>query len=127
MTGLTIEQSIKATNRIFEEEVVAKRNFGALDHVYTKDARIMPPGAEMIEGRENIRAFWPRAIEALGVKSILLHAVELQTAGEFAFEIGRAELGKGDDNTPVFAKFVVIWKREDGAWKWHVDIWNAVS
>ena len=21
-------------------------------------------------------------------------------------------------------KYVVVWKRENGAWKWHVDIWN---
>ena len=26
----------------------------------------------------------------------------------------------------TIAKYVVHWKQEDGAWKWHIDIWNPV-
>jgi hypothetical protein len=24
-------------------------------------------------------------------------------------------------------KYVVVWKREDDLWKWHIDIWNPNS
>ena len=50
-----------ATNRIFEEEVVGQGDFGALDRVYTADARILPPGAETITGLAGIKAFWAGA------------------------------------------------------------------
>jgi hypothetical protein len=40
-----LRAGMAATNRIFEEEVVGRRDFGALDRVYTRDARILPPGA----------------------------------------------------------------------------------
>jgi len=46
---------IQKTNRIFEQEVAAKRNIDALDQVYTQNARILPPGAEMVSGRETSR------------------------------------------------------------------------
>ena len=36
------QEAIRETNRVFEEEVVGRRNFGALERVYTRDARILP-------------------------------------------------------------------------------------
>jgi ketosteroid isomerase-like protein len=118
-------QELRATNRIFEEEVVGKGDFSALDHVYTTTARILPPGSEMVTGMENIRAFWAQAAAAMGVVSIQLKTVDLELLGETAVEIGRAliETGSGE----VAVKYVVVWKREAGSWKWDIDIWNAVS
>jgi ketosteroid isomerase-like protein len=115
---------LRETNRIFEEDVVGKGNFSALDQVYTATARILPPGAEMVTGMENIRAFWAQAAAALGVTSIQLKTVELELLGETAVEIGRAliETASGE----VAMKYVVVWKREGGRWKWDIDIWNPV-
>ena len=39
------------TNELFNTQVFGKRNFDALDKIYTVDARILPPGAPMISGR----------------------------------------------------------------------------
>ena len=117
-------QAMRETNRVFEEEVVGKGDFSALERVYTKQARILPPGAEMIAGRDEIQAFWQQAAVAMGVKAIKLQTVSVEQVGDMAFEIGRAEL---DAASPMTVKYVVVWKREDGAWKWDVDIWNPVS
>jgi hypothetical protein len=38
-------------------------------------------------------------------------------------EIGRAELVLANGQA-VPVKYVVHWKNEGGAWKWHTDIWN---
>ncbi|MBX6742617.1 MAG: hypothetical protein IRY87_11310 [Acetobacteraceae bacterium] len=40
-------------------------------------------------------------------------------------EVGRAELTLTGAEAPVEVKYVVLWKREDGVWKWDVDIWNT--
>ena len=118
-------QDIQATNRIFEQEVAAKRNVEALDRVYARNARILPPGAEMVTGRENIKAFWKAAIETLNVASVKLETVDFQLHGETGIEIGRANLVFQAAGAPTAVmKYVVIWKREDGSWKWDVDIWN---
>ncbi|SRR6266567_4131603 len=125
MTPATIPQGFRDTNRIFEEEVVAKGDFDALARVYTKNATILPPAAEIIAGLGPIQEFWKQAAVALGVKSLRLHSVSVEVLGDTAYEIGRAEITTAAD--PMSVKYVVIWKQEGGSWKWHVDIWNAVS
>ena len=115
-------QEIQQTNRIFEE-VAANRNIGGLDRVYTANARILPPGAEMISGRENIKSFWLGAIENMNIASVKLETVDFELLGDTGVEIGRATLYP--KNAPeANVKYIVIWKRESGAWKWHIDIWN---
>ena len=118
----TMVQEIQQTNRIFEE-AARNRNIDDLERVYTANARILPPGAEMISGRENIKSFWRGAIETMNIASVKLQTVDFELLGDTGVEIGRATLyPKAAPEASV--KYVVIWKRESGAWKWHVDIWN---
>jgi len=126
MTPATIPQGFRDTNRIFEEEVVGKGDFGALAQVYTANASILPPGAEMITGIDSIEKFWMQAAVALGVTSLPLHSLSIEVLGDTAYEIGRADINRAQAN-PLIVKYVVIWKQEGGSWKWHVDIWNPVS
>lgn len=59
----------------------------------------------------------------MGIKSATLRTVDVEELGDTAFKIGRAELAIANASSPT----AVIWKREEGVWKWHVDIWNPVS
>jgi len=119
-----LQQDIAKTNRTFEE-AVSSGDMSALDAVYTANARILPPGAEMVSGRENIKQFWQAAITGLNVGSVKLETVEFNLAGDTGYEIGLATLNFATAGVPpMIAKYVVVWKQEDGAWKWHVDIWN---
>lgn len=112
-----------SANDLFNVEVFGKRNFGALDRIYTADARILPPGAPMISGRDGVKEFWSAAIQALDAKSAVLTTVDLTEAGDGLVEIGAATLTAGS-GAQIEAKYVVYWRQEDGHWKWHVDIWN---
>lgn len=116
-----------ATNEIFGNEVVGNRNFSALDRVYTAGARILPPGAPMVSGREAIRKFWADLVQGANAKSVRLTSVEIIAAGDGVVEIGRATLEFVDAPAPLEAKYVVYWRQEDGRWKWDVDIWNPNS
>ena len=60
----SIRSAMASTNEIFNSEVVGKRNFDALDQVYTADARILPPGGQMVSGRASIKEFWASAVAA---------------------------------------------------------------
>jgi len=115
-----------AANELFNTEVFGKRNFDALDHVYTSDARILPPGAPMISGREAIKTFWSGLIQAANAKSAVLTSVDVMPAGDGVVEIGRATLTVAPQGEPtdIEVKYVVYWRQENGRWKWHVDIWN---
>lgn len=113
---------MRATNEQFSR-AVAVRDIAALDRIYTTDARILPPGAGMISGREPIKAFWQNAIAGMDVKTAVLETVNAEMLGDHVFEIGHGILTVGGGAT-VDVKYVVQWREEDGYWKWHVDIWN---
>lgn len=119
----SIQTGMQETNDLFCSSVVKNREIDALDNIYTADARILPPGAELVQGRTKIKDFWEQAIAALGVTDATLATVEAETAGDSVIEIGRAELTL-PGGQKVAVKYVVHWKQEDGKWKWHTDIWN---
>ena len=123
MTPAAAPEAFRAVNQLFETELVAKRNYGSIDQIYTSDATVMPPGAPMITGRENVRAFWKATIEALNPTAGKLETLSLEVAGERAIETGRATIESAAATLDV--KYVVVWKREDGSWKLHIDIWNS--
>ncbi len=116
-------RAMREVNRTFEEEVVGRGDFAALDRVYTRDARILPPGGEMVEGLDAIRAFWKQAAKDLGVTHVRLNPFEAEVTGDIAYEVARGEVGTAQGALPI--KYIVVWKRQDGAWRWHRDIWNA--
>lgn len=120
----SIKNAMQQTNEFFASTVVKGRNFAAIDKVYTLDARILPPGADLIEGRENIKRFWEVAVTGLDVQNAKLISVNAHQSGDSIIEIGAAELflPKG---ASLAVKYVVEWRQEDGAWKWHTDIWNS--
>jgi ketosteroid isomerase-like protein len=123
-----IRQAMAATNDLFHREVVGRRNFAALQDIYTADARILPPGAEMVSGREAITRFWSDFIQSANPTSAILTSVDVIPAGDGAVEIGKATLTvapPGQAEVTMQVKYVVYWRQEDGRWKWHVDIWNA--
>jgi uncharacterized protein (TIGR02246 family) len=125
-----IKRSMQSTNDLFNSEVFGKRNFAALDDIYTRDARILPPGAPMISGREAIKKFWSDMVQSANATSAVLASVDVMPAGDGAVEIGKAALTvepPGQTAAQMEVKYVVYWQQEDGRWKWHVDIWNSNS
>lgn len=123
----TIADDLKAAmakvNDLFNVEVIGKRNFGALDQIYTADARILPPGGQMMSGREAIRGFWRDLVQGGNIKSAALTSVDVMPSGDGVVEIGKATIVAEGGSMDV--KYVVCWRQENGQWKWHVDIWNT--
>ena len=125
-----IKAAMQATNDLFNAEVFGKRNFTALDDIYTSDARILPPGAPMISGREAIKKFWSDLVQSANATSAVLASVDVMSAGDAVIEIGKATLTvepPGQSAAEMEVKYVVYWREEGNRWKWHVDIWNQNS
>jgi len=71
-------------------EFVAAFNDGdgaALASLYSEDATLFPPGAERVDGRSAIQAFWQGAMDA-GMKLDDLRATEVISRGDIAGEMG---------------------------------------
>jgi uncharacterized protein (TIGR02246 family) len=122
-TTQIFEDAIRSTNRAFEMAFNQGDAAGAAA-VYTSDGQALPPNGAMVSGRPGLQNFW-QAIMDMGVKSVRLETVELDPCGTTAYEVGRATLSGEGEVTLDTVKFIVVWKQENGQWKWHRDIWNS--
>jgi uncharacterized protein (TIGR02246 family) len=97
----------------------------AIAALYAEDAVIMPPGSEMVKGREAIQAFWQAAIEAAPGETSTLETLEVHSHGDMAVEIGTyANTGPGGEHVD-HGKYVAVWMKIDGSWKLVRDIFNS--
>lgn len=118
----------KATIQRLSDKFAQAFNAGdaaALAAMYSEDAVILPPGAEMMKGRSAIQAFWKGATEQLGDGK--LTTVDVKPLGsEAAREIGTFSFRtKGSQPQEVTGKYVVIWEKVGYDWKLTTDIWNT--
>jgi uncharacterized protein (TIGR02246 family) len=116
------QAEIAAVNRAFEDAV----RTGSLDRLaglYTPDAIALPPDGPFVRGRDNIERLWTGAAQQMGLKDVRLQTIDLQITGDTAYETGEAALTLGSGAAVV--KYVVVWKRVDGRWYLHRDIWNT--
>jgi uncharacterized protein (TIGR02246 family) len=100
-------------------------DFAAMGNMYTHDAYLMPPQADFVRGRDDIRKFWKTAGEQLG--DLKLTTLDVKSLGsEAAREIGTFTLKtKGQQQQEVVGKYVVVWQMDGGDWKLATDIWNT--
>lgn len=114
--------AISQNNKAFVEQFLAGDE-KALAALYTEDAKVIAPGVKVAKGRSEIAAFW-RGVMDSGVKDLTLRTLEVESSGDMAYEVGAVSI-LGQDGSPSGARYVVVWKRMDGKWYLHRDIWNA--
>jgi uncharacterized protein (TIGR02246 family) len=122
-----IREKIDAVNKKFVE-AFNRGDISSAMEVYTENATILPPNAEIMKGKEAIQAFWQGARE-MGVKEAALETVELTSIGdEAACEVGKYVLKIQPEGAEEFTdrgKYMMVWKLVDDSWKWDTDAWNS--
>jgi len=118
-----VAQEIAQVNRKFEA-AMGRSDADGIMQVYTSSGSIMPPNSPIITGTAAIRDFWQSVID-MGVAGAELRTVELDGLGDTVNEIGQFTLKAADGSVADTGKFIVIWKRENGTWLWHHDIWSS--
>lgn len=122
-----VRKAIEEGNLKFVEGI-RQGDGAAVAALYTEDATLLPPDADMIQGAQSIEEFWNGAIQ-IGVRDAVLTIVDLYGSGDFVYEIGKYTLTiqpEGQESIKAEGKYVVVWKKTaDGSWKLHVDIWNS--
>jgi uncharacterized protein (TIGR02246 family) len=121
--------AIEAANARFSE-AFARGDTKAIASMYTSDAIVFPPEADVVRGNQAIGEFWKTTRES-GVRSATLTTDDVGRSGDLAYESGKVSLtiqAADKEPTTAVAKYVVVWKRDaDGAWKLHRDIWNSLA
>lgn len=114
---------IEAMNKKFMD-AVGKGDSVAVAGYYTADAKFMGPNAPAVVGRANIQSDIGGLIKA-GLTKLVLTTSEVWGNENFVGEEGVMTLSTADGKLVDQGKYIVLWKKEDGSWKLHRDIYNS--
>jgi uncharacterized protein (TIGR02246 family) len=102
----------------------SKGDAAAVAAMYTEDAYVLPAGAPMAHGRDDIQKFWGAAMQQLS--DVKCTAVDVKPLGRSAArEIGTCTFKtKGATPQDGALKYAVVWQKVNGQWMLNTDIWN---
>lgn len=92
--------------------------------LYTADAQLLPPDAEIVNGRAAIQEFFARE-NPPGGAGIEIATVETHVFGDYAYRQGTFRFKRPGGASVAAGKFIELWKKADGEWLIHRDIWSA--
>ena len=114
--------AIEAVNKQFMA-IFGRADPAALTALYTSDGQLLPPHGDIVTGTQAINQFWQKFL-APGI-AVTFKSLELETHGDTGHEVAYyAVTGEGGKVLDT-GKYIVIWKRDQGQWKLHRDIWNT--
>ena len=107
-------------------DAVTRGDATGVARIFTSDAKLMVPGFETITGREAIQKFFQAGLSGGILKGITFTPIDLtgETVGLLA-ETGTVTTLDADGNEKDRSRYVIVWKREESAWRIHRDIVNS--
>src|SRR5260370_37429822 len=85
---------------------------------------MLPPNADIAWGRPAIQEVWQGIFDA-GLTAFPVDSLEVESAGDLAYEMGRYTLYAGDNAVADEGKDLLIWKRGAGQWRVHRVLANG--
>jgi ketosteroid isomerase-like protein len=126
MTTLGAKQSIALHRQTFAD-ALSRGDATRAASLYAPNAHLLPPSANPMVGREEIRAFWQAGIDA-GVAEVALTAAGTEQNDGLAYETGRyvIRVEPADGNRVVErGHYVQVYQRQpDGSWQKAVEIFS---
>ena len=124
--GPALAQSKAAIQQLNDQWAAAfnKGDAAAVAAMYTEDAYVLPPGAEMVKGRNAIEALWRANMQQ--ISDVRCTALDVKPLGRNAVrEVGTCSFKtKAQPPQDGSLKYAVVWQKERGQWKLLQDIWN---
>lgn len=115
--------AIEAANKMFVA-AANKADAAGVAALYSTTAQAFPPNAPIVSGRAAIQELW-KGVFSSGITSVSLTTSEVEAQGDLAYEVGSYEMKLKDGKVADRGKYCVVWKRENGQWRLHRDIWNT--
>ncbi|MEX1994805.1 MAG: DUF4440 domain-containing protein [Steroidobacteraceae bacterium] len=92
--------------------------------LYTEDAQLLPPDQEIVSGRAAIQEFIARTNQP-GGPALEIITLETLVFGDYAHRQGSFRLRGPDGSAVASGKILELWKKVDGQWLIHRDMWSA--
>ncbi len=118
-----IRDAISTENEKFMS-AFSNRDAAGMAALYTDDGQVLPPNGDFVAGKQAIQAFWQTLMD-MGIKEAKLDTLEVEDHGDTAIEVATYTLFGEEGQALDTGKYIIVWKREDGQWKLHRDIFNS--
>jgi uncharacterized protein (TIGR02246 family) len=107
-------------------EAVGRADAAGVANLFTTDAKLILTGFDPFEGREAIQKAWQFAFGSGAVARVVFESKDVAgLGGEILAETGTLAMFDKEGKERPANNYLLVWKREDGAWKIHRDIANA--
>ena len=103
------------------------KDYATIESLMAPGSLLLAPGNPPIQGAENVVETWKSWGELSNVTITFgAQRIEAAASGELAYDYGAYNFGFDTDNGPFAekGKYIVVWKKIDGAWKIAADIFN---
>jgi uncharacterized protein (TIGR02246 family) len=121
------EAAIRDLDAKWSKAATAK-NMDEVMKFYATDGSVVWPDQPPAKGHKEIRASWEAIFKAAPDMYLDFEPthIEVASGGEMASDFGLVHFAKGAkrEDRKNTAKYLVVWKREHGAWKVFYDCWN---
>jgi uncharacterized protein (TIGR02246 family) len=107
---------------------VQKKDLEATVGFYAPDAWAMWPDAPAAKGTQAIRTAWTEMFKASNLNlGFTPEKIEVAQAGDVATDVGAVhmEMDTPQGHIKEDAKYLVVWKKVNGAWKAQYDTFNS--
>ena len=104
-------------------QLFARGDFAGIASCYTEDAQLLVASMEVIRGRTAIQSVFK--FTAVAGHRLEFRTHELDVAGDTAVEVGSYTRLRADGSTFDRGKYMVVWKRSGGEWKFHRDMFST--
>ena len=122
MVQHAVRSEIEETNARFTK-ALREGDAATVASLYTADGILAAPNAPLVRGTSAIKEMLGGMVKQMGAPDLKLETQEVEELGDTAWELGKYTM-KAAGNTDT-GKYIVVWKRQGGAWKLHADIWNS--
>jgi ketosteroid isomerase-like protein len=119
----SVRSAIAASNATFGSGFATGDSVAFANH-YTSDGCISPANMPKICGTAGIMAYFNGGYK-MGIRGIKITTDELFGSKEGVTETGTYEMFADKNMQVDKGKFIVLWKKVDGKWKMHRDVWNS--
>ena len=121
------EAEIRALDAEWSAAATAK-NIDQVMKFYASDGSVVWPDFPPAKGHAAVRALWVKLcgdVQDMYLDFEPTH-IEISSGRDMASDFGLVHFAKGakPDDIKGTAKYLVVWKREHGAWKVFYDCWN---
>ncbi len=130
-TGPTLAHGVNAQIKEMDARWVAafkQKDFTTIEALYASDGLLLPSNSPPVEGPKAIVEVWRSWSELPNVEVVFgADRIEASSSGDMAYDYGWYTFAFDTENGRVTdkGKYVVVWKKVDGAWKVTADIFNT--